>query len=500
MRVLISVSDKRGIIEFARGLSNHGHEIISTGGTFNTLLESGIKVTKVADVTNFKEILDGRVKTLHPFIHGGILGDLSNNNHVIQMKEFGIEPIGMVVVNLYPFLEVIKNKIDIDTAVENIDIGGPAMIRSAAKNYKNVSVVVDPTDYSIVLHEITTNGQTSMKTRERLMVKAFNHTALYDSKISEYFFEKTNQDEGVSNFILSQGYGVELRYGENPHQRGFYYGEDILGTEQLWGKELSYNNINDLNGALNLLYEFDEPTCVAIKHSNPCGVASGKDIYEAYLGAYESDPVSIYGGIVAFNGKLDVKTANLINSIFLEIVCSLDFEEEALEILKKKKNIRIMKIKNYGIVPKIEVKSVINGLLVQETDNGLTSGFEIVCGDGIDENTKKDILFGYKIVKHQKSNAISIVKDQKTIGLGTGQVSRIGSAKIALDQAGEKAKGAIMCSDAFIPFSDTIELAKEHGISIIVQPGGSINDEEIIKSAKELGVDMVFVGQRHFKH
>ncbi|MEA3424235.1 MAG: bifunctional phosphoribosylaminoimidazolecarboxamide formyltransferase/IMP cyclohydrolase [Bacillota bacterium] len=461
----------------------------------------GVKVSKVSDLTKFEEIMDGRVKTLHPKIHGGILADRDKESHLSDMKNNDIKPIDLVVVNLYPFKEVIKKDTSLDEAIENIDIGGPTMLRSAAKNYKHVTVVVEPEDYDKVIAEIKEDGNTTLDTRRKLSIKTFEHTANYDSVISNYFRNQIDQDFEQKYFNISFENGSKLRYGENPHQRGYYYGEvNPLGAKQLWGKELSYNNLNDATGAIELLMEFDKPTAVNVKHTNPCGVASAVNVYEAYIKAYECDPVSIFGGIVAVNETVEKNLADKLSEIFLEIIIAPDFTDEALEILTKKKNVRILQVDTKKINEKTQIKSVIGGILVQDKDNELFEKFDVVTETKPSEEMLDDLNFAYKVVKHQKSNAVCFIKEEQSIGLGTGQVSRVFSTDNAVNFSKFDIKGSVLASDAFFPFRDSIDLAAKAGVKAIIQPGGSIRDQEIIDACNEHGIAMIFTGMRHFKH
>jgi phosphoribosylaminoimidazolecarboxamide formyltransferase / IMP cyclohydrolase len=511
-RALISVSDKTGIVELAKELASLGVEIISTGGTERAIKESGVKVINISDVTGFPECLDGRVKTLHPKVHAGLLAMRSNPEHMRQIKELDIEPIDLVVINLYPFKQTImKDGVKLEEAIENIDIGGPTMLRSAAKNYQDVTVVVDPADYEKVVGELKAAGQVSRKTKFYLAYKVFEHTSYYDTLISTYLRKQLDEDFYPEKLSLTYEKVQEMRYGENPHQKAVFYREAIVGrgclssAKQLHGKELSFNNINDTNGALDLLKEYKEPTVVAVKHANPCGVASAKSIYEAYLKAYEADPVSIFGGIVAANGEIDAKTAQEINKIFVEIVIAPSYSSAALDILMKKKNIRILTLD--GISEKLpkgtmDMKKVSGGMLVQDYNNELMNmdDLKVVTDKKPTEKEMEDMIFAMKVVKQTKSNAIVLVKDSQTTGIGPGQANRITSAKIAIDYAGEKAKGAVLASDAFFPFPDVVEAAAAVGISAIIQPGGSLKDQESIDTCNKHGIAMVFTGMRHFKH
>ncbi|WP_053955870.1 bifunctional phosphoribosylaminoimidazolecarboxamide formyltransferase/IMP cyclohydrolase [Inediibacterium massiliense] len=507
-RALISVSDKRGIVEFAKKLQDMNIEIISTGGTAKVLKENEIRVIGISEITNFPECLDGRVKTLHPAVHGGLLARRDDENHMNQLKDLNITPIDLVVINLYPFKETIsKEDVTLEEAIENIDIGGPTMLRSAAKNHKDVVVVCNPDDYENVIHEMK-QGEISYDTKYRLALKVFEHTAHYDALISEYLRKEINGDL-PNTLTLTYEKVQDLRYGENPHQKAVFYKEvgrkegSLIEATKLHGKELSFNNINDTNGALELLKEYEEPTVVAVKHTNACGVGSGYDIYDAYIKAYECDSVSIFGGIIAANRKIDKKTAEEINKIFIEIVIAPDFDEDALEILQSKKNIRIVKLPNISVKQSkgsLDMKKVNGGILIQEIDHDLIEDIKVVTERIPTEKEMKDLLFGLKVVKHIKSNGIVLVKDQKTIGIGPGQVNRIWAVENSIKQSNEEVKGSVLASDAFFPFSDCVEEAAKAGVTAIIQPGGSIRDEESIKMANEYGIAMVFTSMRHFKH
>ena len=503
-RALISVSDKTNIVEFAKGLEKHGFEVISTGGTYTHLKNNGVSCISIEDVTHFPEILEGRVKTLHPKIHGGLLSKRGNELHDKHVAENNIEYIDLVCVNLYPFEATVKKEgVSEEEIIENIDIGGPSMLRSAAKNFNDVAVVTDINDYEKVLEELEKGGIT-YETRRALAIKVFNTTASYDAAIANYFNKK---DKLVpERLTLSYNLQDSLRYGENPHQKAYHYVQDnnesyaLQNAVQLHGKEMSYNNIQDASAALDILAEFDETTCVAVKHMNPCGVATGSSVFEAYSRAYEADPVSIFGGIVAVNGKVDKETAEKMHSIFLEIILATDYDKEALEILTKKKNLRIYKLSEKNNNHEQQIKSVRGGILVQDFNDKLADEYEDVTEKKVDESQQRDIEFGLKVVKHVKSNAIVVVKDGQTLGIGAGQMNRVGSCKIALEQAGEKARGAVLASDAFFPMRDSADIAADYGITAIVQPGGSIRDQESIDACNEKGVAMVFSKIRHFKH
>lgn len=509
MKALISVSDKRGVVEFATALKNMGWEIIATGGTMKMLLDSGLAVTGISEVTGFPEICGGRVKTLHPKVHGALLGRRDNEDDMKQLADNGIGLIDMVVVNLYPFeATVAKEGVTLADAIENIDIGGPSMLRSAAKNCKSVTVVCDPDDYAAVTEEIAANGNTLPETRLRLSAKAYTHTALYDSHIAEYMRRQAGLPEKLFlDFDEVQG----LRYGENPHQKAkFYrtgkeYSYSVATARQIQGKELSYNNIQDANAALEIVSEFDEPFCVGLKHMNPCGAAVGADVLDAWTRAYEADKVSIYGGIVAFNRPVTEETALALKPIFLEIVMAPSFEPGALEVLSKKKNLRLLEVKmDKRGESRRQYVGVTGGLLVQDAD---TECLEITDAMTVterhpDARLLADMNFGWRIVKHVKSNAIVVVKDGATVGVGAGQMNRVGSAEIALEEAkaAGATKGLVLASDGFLPFDDTVEQASRYGVAAIVQPGGSIRDEDSIKKADEKGIVMLFTGMRHFKH
>lgn len=510
MKALISVSDKRGIVEFASALKELGWEIIATGGTMRVLRDAGLEIINISDVTGFPEICDGRVKTLHPKIHGGLLGRRDLPDHLAQLEANGIQTIDMVVVNLYPFEATIaRDGVALEEAVENIDIGGPSMLRSAAKNFSAVTVVCDPDDYEKVLKEIREHGDTTLETRFRLSAQAFTHTALYDSRIAEYMRREAGLGEKL---FLDFDKVQELRYGENPHQKAAFYkakgdGEfSVAHARQISGKELSYNNIQDANAALAITREFDEPFCVGLKHMNPCGAAIGKDILEAWQKAYEADKVSIYGGIVAFNRPLTKEVALLLKPIFLEIVIAPSFTPEALEILRTKKNLRLLEVKmdKEGAKGARQYVGVTGGMLVQDADREMREVTADMCVAGPRPSAKvlADMNFGWKIVKHVKSNAIVVVKDGATVGVGAGQMNRVGSADIALRQAydNKKYQDLVLASDGFLPFDDTVTLAADHGVVAIVQPGGSIRDEDCINKAREKGITMAMTGMRHFKH
>ncbi len=516
MKALISVSDKTGVVEFAKGLVALGWEILSTSGTMKLLKESGVPVTSVSDVTGFPEICDGRVKTLHPKIHGALLARRDIPEHMKELKDNGIDTIDLVCVNLYPFRETIaKPDVTMEDAVEHIDIGGPSMLRSAAKNWESVTVVCNPADYETILSEIKADGNTTRETRLKLSAKAYTHTAEYDMAISTYMRAQAGLPEKL---FLEYDMKQELRYGENPHQEAKFFASTVkepfsLATaEQLNGKELSYNNIQDANATLNIAREFDEPFCVGVKHMNPCGSATGKTIAEAWKKAYEADKTSIFGGIVAANREIDLETAQMLKPIFLEIVMAPSFAPDALELLCTKKNLRVLKVDmTKDNVVRKQYVSMNGGMLVQDRDINTkpVSADQCVTEVKPTAGQLEDLEFAWKIVKHVKSNAIVVAKNGMTYGVGAGQMNRIGSAEIALKQAQNTLKeegkdimteGLVLASDGFFPFNDCVALAAEYGIKAIVQPGGSIRDEDSVKLANEKGITMLFTGERHFKH
>lgn len=512
-RALISVYDKTGIVDFARALNGMGIEIISTGGTARLLSDSGINVTMVSDITGFPEILDGRVKTLHPKIHGGILARRKEKSHISQLEELGIKTIDLLVVNLYPFKEtVLKEGVTEEEILENIDIGGPTMLRAAAKNFEDVVVVANPERYREIIEELLTTGTVSLETRKKLAFEVFKTTSHYDALICDYF-KKSLDDKGFDDVLtLTYEKVQDLRYGENPHQKAAFYREignvsgTIVGAEQLHGKQLSFNNINDTNAAVELIKEFQKPTVVGLKHTNPCGVGSANSINEAFEKAYSADPVSIFGGIFALNRPVTPEIAEKINSIFIEIVVAPDYDEKALEILKQKENIRLLKLPELGGYfekgHRWDIKRVEGGILVQETDriDLNEENLVVVTKRKPSEQEWEDMYFGWKVVKHVKSNGIVLAKHEQTVGVGPGQVNRIWAAENAIRQAKDKARGSVLASDAFFPFPDVVKAAAEAGVTAIIQPGGSIRDEESIKAANERDIAMVFTGIRHFKH
>lgn len=508
-RALVSVSDKTNLVPFVSSLVELGYEIISTGGTKKALEAAGIKTIGISEVTDFPEIMDGRVKTLHPKVHGALLCVRDNPDHVRQIEELGIQYIDLVCVNLYPFKETVqKPGVSHEEIIENIDIGGPSMLRSASKNYKFIPVLCDPSDYDAVVKELRENGETSLTTREYLAAKVFRHTASYDTMIASYLTERTGE-KYPEKFTITFDKVQELRYGENPHQSAaFYKGMNpqysLANAKQLHGKELSYNNIQDGNAAIEILKDFEgQPAVVGLKHMNPCGVGIGKTIEEAWDKAYEADPVSIFGGIVAFNEPIHASVAEKLSKIFLEIIIAPAFDEDAFKILSKKKNIRLMQLDtSLEVNAKYKVTNVNDGLLVQDIDDHKITAEDLRCVTNRKptEEELEQLLFAWKVVKHVKSNAIVLVKDNMTIGVGAGQMNRVGAAKIAIEQAGEKAKGSIMSSDAFFPMPDTVEEAVKAGVTAIIQPGGSIKDQLSIDVCNEHGIAMVYTGVRHFKH
>ena len=511
-RALISLTDKTGAVEFAKELEALGYEVLSTGGTAKILRDNGVNVINVSDITGFPECLDGRVKTLHPNIHAGILAMRSNPEHMKQIEELGVDPIDIVAINLYPFKNtILKDGVTRAEAIENIDIGGPTMIRAAAKNYQDVAVIVDPADYPVIIEQLKNGGVTVEKKLE-LAYKVFNHTAQYDAMISTYLRKETGSEIFPDNITFTYEKVQSMRYGENPHQKAAFYkeiGTHLSGTlsaaKQLHGKELSYNNINDTNGALDLLKEYSEPCVVAVKHANPCGVGVADNIYDAYVKAYEADPVSIFGGIVAANREIDAATAEEISKIFLEIVIAPSFTPEAIEIIEKKKNIRILVLEDISKPNEksfLDMKKVAGGLLVQEYNDELYEEADLKCVTDRQptEEEKKAMLFGMKVVKHTKSNGIVLTLGDRTVGIGPGQTNRITALELAIKYAGDKAKGSVLASDAFFPFGDCVEAAHKAGINAIIQPGGSIRDQESIDLCNKYGIAMIFTGKRHFKH
>jgi phosphoribosylaminoimidazolecarboxamide formyltransferase/IMP cyclohydrolase len=513
-RALISVSDKTGILDFALELHKYGIEIFSTGGTADLLRKGGIPVIQVSDYTGFPEMMDGRIKTLHPKVHGGILARRDVHEHVKAMEDHAIRPIDLVVINLYPFEQTVAKKgCSIEDAIENIDIGGPAMVRSAAKNYKDVAVVVSPTDYSRVLEELKDgDGGVTLETRRRLSRDAFAHTARYDSLIATYLTGKWD-DESSFPSILNQPFEKvqELRYGENPHQSAALYKEslplpsEIVSAKQLQGKELSFNNYIDLNAAWELVNEFDKGASVIIKHTNPCGVALGDDQLDTFIVARNVDPTSAFGGILGFNRPVTAKTAEEIVKNFVEAVVAPGFDAKALELFATKKNIRLMQMPEMQSLAgdeKLDMKRISGGLLVQSPDTltYVEDQLKVVSERKPDDREMEDMKFAWIVAKHVKSNAIVYAKGQEILGIGAGQMSRVDSARVAVEKACKSLEGGVMSSDAFFPFRDSIDKAAKHGISAIISPGGSIRDEEVLQAANDNNIAMVFTGTRHFKH
>lgn len=516
MRALISVSDKTGIVEFAKELEALGIEIISTGGTYKKLKEENVKAIEISELTGFPECLDGRVKTLHPKVHAGILAMRANEEHMKQLKELDVDTIDFVVVNLYPFkATIMKEGVTRAECVENIDIGGPTMLRSAAKNYQDVAVVTDPSDYAKVLEELKANGSVSLDTKFYLMQKVFEHTANYDSMIFNYIKEQRNDASYPEKLSLTFEKVQEMRYGENPHQTGALYKEtgkcigSLVTAEQLNGKELSFNNINDTNGALELLKEFEEPTVVACKHGNPCGVGSDEeDIYKAWQKAYNADKMSIFGGIVVTNRELTADIAKEMSEMFLEVIVAPAYTDEALEILKTKKNVRVL------LLPEIstkqpensyDIKKINGGIIVQSIDSKIYDNYDVVTDRKPTDKELEDMLFAWNVVKYTKSNGIVVAKDKQTVGIGPGQVNRIWASKQCFEHAEEligkdATQGAVLASDAFFPFDDNVEAAHQAGITAIIQPGGAMRDQLSIDKCNEYGIAMIFTHMRHFRH
>ncbi|MAZ67059.1 MAG: bifunctional phosphoribosylaminoimidazolecarboxamide formyltransferase/inosine monophosphate cyclohydrolase [Kangiellaceae bacterium] len=513
-RALISVSDKTGIVEFATALANQGVEILSTGGTAKLLANEGLKVTEVSDYTGFPEMMDGRVKTLHPKVHGGILGRRGTDDAV--MTEHGIQAIDMVVVNLYPFEQTVaRADCDLPMAIENIDIGGPTMVRAAAKNHKDVAIVVNATDYQNILDELASNDGLSMATRFDLAVKAFEHTAHYDGAIANYLGLKVDNNETAFPRTFNQQFVKKqtMRYGENPHQGAAFYVEanptepSVATAEQIQGKELSFNNVADTDAALECVKQFDQPACVIVKHANPCGVAVADSLLQAYELAFQTDPTSAFGGIIAFNQPLDADTAKaIIDRQFVEVIIAPSVSDEAKSIVSAKANVRLLSCGQWEApAPSLDIKRVNGGVLVQDRDLGMVEAddLKVVSERQPTEQELSDLLFAWKVAKFVKSNAIVYTKKGQTIGVGAGQMSRVYSAKIAGIKASDEnleVKGSVMASDAFFPFRDGIDAAAEAGITAVIQPGGSIRDDEVIQAANEAGMAMVFTGMRHFRH
>lgn len=514
-RALISVSDKSGIVDLAKSFVAEGIEILSTGGTQKVLEKAGLSVTSVESVTGFPEMMDGRVKTLHPKIHGALLGLRDRKDHLQAMEDHQIVPIDYVVVNLYPFKETIANpQSTLSDAIENIDIGGPSMIRSAAKNYAFVTVVTDPDDYALIQESLKEKGETDLELRARLAAKAFRHTAQYDALIAQYLTREVGEEQPES-LTLTYQLKQSLRYGENSHQQAQFYEEllpaafSLTQAIQIQGKELSYNNIKDADAALRMIAEFKEPTAIALKHMNPCGVGKADTIEQAFEYCFEADPTSIYGGIVVVNRPVTKALAQLLRPIFLEIVIAPSFDSEALEILSQKKNLRVMALSGFkeGIQPAKEYVSVMGGLLVQDQDipQEENETFQAMGEKEADSDLREALAFAWKVVKHVKSNAIVVTNAYQTLGIGAGQMNRVGACKIAIEEAGQHMKQEdhspmVLASDAFLPMRDTAAYACTHGIQAIIQPGGSIHDEDSIEEVDQAGIPMLKTGIRHFRH
>jgi len=515
-RAVISVSNKSGVVSFAKELASMGVEILSTGGTAKALREQGVSVLDISEYTGFPEMLDGRVKTLHPKVHGGLLGQRSKPEHVKKMEEHGIRPIDLVAVNLYPFEATIaKEECTLEDAIENIDIGGPTMIRAAAKNYPDVTVIVDPEDYAVVLSELKQKGEVSAETNFRLAKKVYQHTARYDAAISNYLGQiegGKKTDKFPETFTFQVKKAQELRYGENPHQKAAFYREylssepSVSNAVQLQGKELSYNNILDTDSAFETVKEFKEPAVVIIKHNNPCGVAiSNTALADAYRKAKECDPVSAFGGVVGFNRAVDEETAKEMAQIFLEVIIAPGYDKKALEILKAKKDLRILQappLSTAYLAEGLDLRKVVGGLLLQTRDLGRVpmDQWKVVTKRKPTEQEKKGMAFGWLVAKHVKSNAIILVREDRTIGIGAGQMSRVDSTRIAVMKAQSPTKGTVLASDAMFPFRDGVDAGAEAGAVAVIQPGGSIRDDEVIAAADEHNIAMVFTGMRHFRH
>ncbi|TNF87764.1 MAG: bifunctional phosphoribosylaminoimidazolecarboxamide formyltransferase/IMP cyclohydrolase [Gammaproteobacteria bacterium] len=512
-RALISVSDKTGIVELAQKLNNQGVELLSTGGTAKLIADAGIAVTEISDHTGFPEMMAGRVKTLHPVVHGGILGRRGIDDAVMQ--EHGIAPIDLVIINLYPFQQTVaKPDCSLEDAIENIDIGGPAMVRAAAKNHASVTIVVDPADYDLLLEEIEADGGVSDATRFSLAIKAYEHTAQYDGAIANYFGRLVQSDddrEFPRTLNLQYRHAQSMRYGENPHQAAAFYTNDgsseasVASAEQLQGKALSFNNIADTDAALECVKQFEAPACVIVKHANPCGVALADNIHDAYQRAFSTDPESAFGGIIAFNRPLDADTAKaIIEKQFVEVIIAPAVDDDASAAVASKENVRLLRCGQWDeIADRLDYRHVNGGLLVQDADQALYQGLEVVSEIKPDELQMQDLVFAWQVAKFVKSNAIIYAHDQMTIGVGAGQMSRINSARIAAikaEHASLQVAGSVMASDAFFPFRDGIDAAAEVGISAVIQPGGSMRDDEVIAAANEHGMAMVFTGMRHFRH
>ncbi len=510
-RALISVSDKSGLLELAKSLVDHGVELVSTGSTASTISQAGFPVTEVSSVTGFPESLDGRVKTLHPKIHGGILADLRLESHALELEQLGISPFELVIVNLYPFVETIQKGISGDAAVEQIDIGGPAMVRAAAKNHANVAIVVNPSDYPKLIASLNQGG-TSLELRKQFALAAFTHTAMYDSAVAGWLAQELG-DENPERIVKSFELLAPLRYGENAHQNAAIYSDsaELPGVAQatlLGGKEMSYNNYVDVDAALRVAHDFDLPTVAIIKHANPCGVAQAaaegpESIASAHLRAHQTDPVSAFGGVIAANRTVTKQMALQVAEVFTEVIAAPDFEPEALEVLSQKKNLRILKLEGGYHRPQVELRQISGGVLLQESD-----GFEsldpmswtLVSGEAADAQTLNDLVFAWRACRGVKSNAILLAKNLAAIGIGMGQVNRVDSCRLAVTRAGDRSVGSVAASDAFFPFADGLEVLLAAGVRAVVQPGGSVRDEEVIAAAQKARVTMYFTAERHFYH
>ena len=506
---LISVSNKEGVVDFAKQLEKFGFTIVSSGGTFKALKDAGLSPVKVSDITGFPEILDGRVKTLHPKIHGGILADLRKESHRDELEKHGINNFEIVCVNLYPFKETVKKTDNLEEIIENIDIGGPTLLRASAKNFHSVCVVCDPEDYSRVVEEIAKNGNVPLELRKELALKAFSHTTSYDIAISS-FFNKMLDKKFPENLFLEFNLENTLRYGENPHQDAAFYSEpdyrkdELPALKQLQGKALSYNNLMDSDAAIDMVREFEEPACVIVKHANPCGIGRDKEsIHKAFQRAHSTDPMSAFGGIIALNREVDGELASTITKNFVEVVIAPSFTEEAKKVFSKKKNLRLIELPiNSEKYPYFNIKRVRGGILLQDADTieEKKENWQVVTDVKPDEETMRALEFAWKVVKHVKSNAIVFCGENETLGIGAGQMSRVDSVKIAVMKANKELKGSVLASDAFFPFRDSIDEAAKIGVKAIIQPGGSIRDKEVIEAANEHGIAMVFTGIRHFRH
>jgi phosphoribosylaminoimidazolecarboxamide formyltransferase/IMP cyclohydrolase len=507
-RALLSVTDKSGIVDFARALAQHGYELISTGGTAKALRDAGLNVKDVSEITGFPEMMDGRLKTLHPLVHGGLLGDRRLPQHVAEMERERIQPIDLLCVNLYAFEKTVSGPHEFEDAIESIDIGGPAMIRAASKNHANVTVVVDPSDYPVVLESL---GSDLSELRKRLAAKAFRHTAFYDSMISRYLTKASGEDELSETLTIGMRRTLTFRYGENPHQKGALYQDPmtkpgIAQAEQLWGKELSYNNLNDADGAWELVADLPAGACAIIKHGNPCGAAVGSDLGDSYRLARKSDPISAFGGIAAFHGAIDVSAALAMTEKgnFLEVVIGTSFSDEALEIFRTRsgwgQDVRLLAAPLPPREPSLSIKSIRGGAIVQESDEDPASDWKLVTDRKPSDEELASLRFLWSVIPHVKSNAIVVGTANRLLGVGAGQMNRVQSVRLALEQAGDKSRGAGLVSDAFFPFPDSVETAHAAGITAIVQPGGSKKDPDVIARANELGIAMMFTGTRHFRH